>query len=134
MAFTIREGPKNDHGIYYRVDPGAKIFWKKNEWHHVAVSWNAEVSRLFADGELVGEKSWEPALTLAPLLGTIIVGRYGEQSSSQFLIDELRITDTVTEKIEIPKTEYAPFESIIASKESGEFNYEKYHCSWHISS
>jgi len=98
LGLHIRDA-QGDHVITYNASPvkEGKSFWKKDEWHHVGASWNAKESRLFLDGRLVAEKSWEPNLSLPPFLlpdaRITVGGRPGR--AARVLIDELRITDSV---------------------------------------
>jgi hypothetical protein len=98
LGLHIRDA-QGDHVITYNASPvkEGKAFWKKDEWRHVAASWNAKASRLFLDGRLVAEKSWEPNLSLPPFQlpnAMISIGGQGGRAT-RVLIDELRITDSV---------------------------------------
>ncbi len=75
----------------YPVVRGARMQWKKGEWHHVAFSWGREI-RIYCDGKLALRVPFKglgvPADALAG--GSIQVGSPG---ACEFDVDELCISD-----------------------------------------
>ncbi|MBI4025872.1 MAG: hypothetical protein HY360_12880 [Verrucomicrobia bacterium] len=108
LAFDLYDG-KTAHPLLAGVGPVGKREvdppWKKDEWHHVAVSWTQTTTRIFADGKLVAKKDWEPAITLPPAEGALWVGSR-ENLGSRVLIDELRIQNLAVDQMAVPTTPY----------------------------
>ncbi len=73
--------------------------WKADEWHHVAVLWDAGSARLLVDGVRVAEGA-HPALESAPFFE---VG-----TCATLIMDELRISDIVREELEMSTAGNAP--------------------------
>ena len=65
FAFYIHAGHPEEtveHMINVPVGPKAKLTpfpWKKDTWHYIVASWPPTCSRLFVDGKLVAQKTWD---------------------------------------------------------------------------
>jgi len=109
LAFNINDG-KKDHTLVANVGPEGKREvgepWKKDEWHHIVVSWTAAQSRLFADGKLLLSEQWDPPLNMGPVGDRIWVGGDQDAGASRVLIDELRIQDVALEQVTVPTEPY----------------------------
>ena len=69
--------------------PSRKLFWRKGEKHHVAVTWQREVQRIYIDGEKDRHSFFEGGLNVDPKMeGALEVGGGG-----RFLIEGIRIWD-----------------------------------------
>lgn len=69
--------------------PSRKLFWRKGEKHHVAVTWQREVQRIYIDGEKDRHSFFEGGVKVDPEMeGTVAVGGGG-----RFLIEGIRIWD-----------------------------------------
>ncbi|MGD9497202.1 MAG: LamG-like jellyroll fold domain-containing protein, partial [Armatimonadota bacterium] len=58
IALLVQNTPVTDRSTLIRV---AAPDWEEGQWHHLAVTWDAERYRLFVDGEAAGES---PAIAL----------------------------------------------------------------------
>ncbi len=109
LAFNLSDG-RTDHALTAGVGPVGKREveqpWKADEWHHVAVSWTPNWSRIFADGKQVAFREWNPALALPPVQGPLWLGGR-ETGATRVLIDELRIQDIPSEQVTVPTEPYA---------------------------
>jgi len=122
LAFNIYDG-QEDHSIVAGVGPKGKREvpepWKKDQWHHIVVSWTPTQSRLFADGKLLGSERWDPPLNLGPVKDDIRVGGDENTGASRVLIDELRIQNVAVEQVTVPAGPY-PVPEAAQPKQSAE--------------
>jgi len=112
LGFNIHDGT-TDHFVGAGVGALGKREvpepWKKDEWHHIAVSWTPSLSRLFADGRLLAQKRWDPPMAAGPVIGQLHIGSWAGRASA-VLMDELRIQDVAVQEITVPKVPYSTLE------------------------
>ena len=78
--------------------------WRKNEWHHIGVIWNAKALQLFVDGR---QKNILPMKGLLPEdFNSVILGEYWKGDPGRTLIDEVRIFNQAITSADMAK-EYA---------------------------
>ena len=122
LSFNLREDGGADHAISAGVSPvgrrEVKEPWKKDEWHHIAVSWTPDKSAIFADGKLLVEQEWDPPLSLPPVPSQMWVGGT-PGTASGVLIDELRIQDVPSDQVTVPTEPYPIPETIQAQDSKG---------------
>lgn len=77
------------------VEPESKLELKKESWHHLAISYDGNALRLFADGRLAGEK--QIGKKRVPVPGKLAFGRRQDNSGDGYrfrgAIDEVRLHD-----------------------------------------
>ncbi|MCM8803697.1 MAG: LamG domain-containing protein [Candidatus Omnitrophica bacterium] len=81
---------------------GEKIFrlsavpqnWKKDQWHHIALTWKGNTARFYLDGKIASEAKSNKPLTGKAKGGQIFIGdRWTtEKVKTEVVIDELRIS------------------------------------------
>ncbi|MDP6503626.1 MAG: DUF6067 family protein, partial [Planctomycetota bacterium] len=73
--------------------------WKRDRWHHVAVTWDSRELRLYADGQLSGKQLLPPEFMPDEFDGTISLAPVGYWKNkwcppeARTLLDEVRIYD-----------------------------------------
>jgi len=81
--------------------------WKRDEWHHVAVTWSAEEMRLYADGKPQGRQRVPEAFFPHDVEGVLSVSpvhywrNKWSSPEARTLVDELRVYDRVLSGREI---------------------------------
>jgi len=102
IGFYITDGQKQA-SVSLRVGPD---LWKKDEWHHVAATWNEWRVQLFLDGKLIERKFVPDRLDLSAPPQKIFVGcspnagiSPNPNKASGVLIDDLRILDQPVNEI-----------------------------------
>lgn len=90
--------PSAAHIGFYLVEDGKqhsnyhRVAWKKDEWHHVAVTWNGWRTQLFVDGARVDRQYWGDSIfRLEHKPATIYVGCGPTGSAAEVMIDNLKI-------------------------------------------
>ncbi len=68
--------------------PSRKLHWRKGEKHHVAVTWQRDVQRIYLDGERDRHSYFEGGIKVASPAGGMI-----EVGGGRFRISEIRIWD-----------------------------------------
>lgn len=90
VGFYVQENDKL-HASYFRVA------WKKDEWHHLAATWNGWRTRLFVDGKRVDNAFWgDTRFQLRQTPEWIMVGPGDAATPRQakgIRIDDLQIWD-----------------------------------------
>lgn len=68
--------------------------WKKDQWHHIALSWKTNIVKLYLDGKLVSETKSNKPLTGQTKEGQIFIGdRWTtDKVKTEVVIDDLRIS------------------------------------------
>lgn len=80
----------NSQDAAYRfILPGGRQTWKKNEWHHIAVTWTTDSQRIYIDGKLMRYMYFDGGLKVASNRAGILK----ISGDGAFAIDELRIWD-----------------------------------------
>lgn len=77
-------------GDTYPLLIGTRAQWQAGDWHHVALTWG-ERTRVYVDGELLGERVHEGTLEKSLEGATITLAR-GWGEPCEFDIDEVRIS------------------------------------------
>jgi hypothetical protein len=101
---------------YLTVGPDSPQPWKKDEWHHVAATWNAWRVALFFDGKLISRTFLPRRLNLTSSSPQqIFVGCYPNVSlspnselASGVVIKDLRILDQPLNELTLPNREEKP--------------------------
>lgn len=81
-----------DHPLALEAGPEA-LFWRRGEWHHIALCWTEHSQRLFGDGKLLAAATYAEPLFITPPVGKLYVGcpSTGFGGPLQGLVDELRL-------------------------------------------
>lgn len=83
-------------GSEYPLILGARVPWKADEWHHVALTWG-DKTRIFIDGKKVAERDHKGTIDADVSHATISLGK----TPSEFDIDEVRISDIARESFDL---------------------------------
>ncbi len=91
---------KDDPSSYHHskgypiIQPTVKVFWKKGQSHHIAVSWSDKVQFVFLDGKMACHAYFNCAIkTSVTQSSKVFIS--GEGGDSCFIFDEFRIWDDV---------------------------------------
>jgi hypothetical protein len=108
LGFYITDG-KRQASTSLHVGPDG---WKKDEWHHIAATWNEWRLQLFVDGKLAERKFVPQRFDLSSPPQKIFVGcapsvgiSPNPNKASGVLIDNLRILDQPVNEIAPGKRE-----------------------------
>ncbi len=81
-----------DHPLVVNAGPEG-LFWRRGEWHHVALCWTEHSQRLFGDGKLLAATAYSEPLFITAPVGKLHVGCPSTAFGGplQGLVDELRL-------------------------------------------
>lgn len=96
VGFYMTEDGKQ-HSCYFPVT------WKKDEWHHIAATWNGWRTQLFVDGQRVNREFYgDSPFKLGQRPTTVFVGGGPTSPASGILIDELQIWNQPLKEVVLP--------------------------------
>ncbi|NCO32465.1 MAG: hypothetical protein AUJ92_11300 [Armatimonadetes bacterium CG2_30_59_28] len=96
VVYNEQGGPDKGPGV--TAVGGRPLTWEPHTWHHVAMTWDAEIRvvQIFVDGVLNARLAGEKVLLGQEVTDRIYVGcMHASPSTAGALIDELRISDEV---------------------------------------
>jgi hypothetical protein len=85
--------PDNKYRSLNWCDPHANHVWiHKGQWHHVALEWDKEATRLYVDGALATMSTIRP-LPFTKLLSALKMGALWPGNAWSGVVDEIRLSD-----------------------------------------
>jgi len=90
------------HGRTHPLLLATRSKWEEGEWHHVAFTWG-EATRVYLDGKMAAEKSWEGLLPGDPANAQITLG----MSPCEMDIDEVRISSVPRDSFDLTQAPQA---------------------------
>lgn len=101
-------------GDTYPLLIGARAPWQQGEWYHVALTWG-DRTRIYLDGELVGERVHEGTLPKRLEGAKITLARgYGEPC--EFDIDEVRISSIARDSFDLERAPEADEHTLLLER------------------
>ena len=128
IAVRGKDGRFRNYNASVRLNPteaGLGVVWKKDVWRHLVVTWMPTQVRIFIDGKLAADRTFEPPMDLPTITEPIVLGNSHKGGApAGALIDDVRISDAVLyEELKAIPVPQAPLSSVedAATLEAGGF-------------